>query len=324
MIKNYRQNEAEMQKKPKTLRRPILPKSCIIIISAILTARRASSTQCPPLLASRRHVNVVHHPRRLLTLQSRPGLEASAQDYQKPELVIFDKDGTLICFHSMWIPWAVDTAKRLEKVAGVPLSQEVYQLLGLCPIEGKVRPGLLAEGTMEQIKMEIQKLFIQNGLSAEHELNIISKCIEDSQSKCPSTLRAIQDMRSLFSRLKENDVKIAICTADNRANTIAMLRWFNVEDLVDIVVCGDDPGSKPKPHPHNATSICRALHVAPENAIMVGDTLADLGMARAAGLGAAVGVLSGVGCLDHLESHADILIPHVGDLLAIFLGNDEQ
>lgn len=41
---------------------------------------------------------------------------------------------------------------------------------------------------------------------------------------------------------------------------------------------------------------------------MVGDTLADLGMARAAGLGAAVGVLSGVGCLDHLESHADILV----------------
>ncbi|VDL70366.1 unnamed protein product [Nippostrongylus brasiliensis] len=212
---------------------------------------------------------------------------------------------------------------RLEQTTGLPLSREVYQLLGLCPVEGKVRPGLLAEGTMEQIKMEMQKLFIRNGLNAEHELNVIDKCIADSQSRCPSTLRAIHDLRYLFSTLRENDVKIAICTADNRMNTMSMLRRFNVEDLVNIVVCGDDQGSKPKPHPHNATSICRALQVAPENAIMVGDTLADLGMARAAGLGAAVGVLSGVGGLDHLESHADILIPHVGSLLPIFLGREQ-
>ncbi|PIO77773.1 hypothetical protein TELCIR_00114 [Teladorsagia circumcincta] len=104
---------------------------------------------------------------------------------------------------------------------------------------------------------------------------------------------------------------------------MVMLRWFGVEELVDIIVCGDDPGSKPKPHPHNAILICRVLQVEPENAVMVGDTLADLGMARAAGLGAAVGVLSGVGGLDHLESHADILIPHVGSLLPIFLGNED-
>ncbi|WKY16632.1 hypothetical protein Q1695_001349 [Nippostrongylus brasiliensis] len=288
----------------------------------VLSQRRVSSTQCPVVMASRCHVAVAQ-PRRLLTVQSKPGIEASAQESQRPELIIFDKDGTLICFHSMWIPWAMDTAKRLEQTTGLPLSREVYQLLGLCPVEGKVRPGLLAEGTMEQIKMEMQKLFIRNGLNAEHELNVIDKCIADSQSRCPSTLRAIHDLRYLFSTLRENDVKIAICTADNRMNTMSMLRRFNVEDLVNIVVCGDDQGSKPKPHPHNATSICRALQVAPENAIMVGDTLADLGMARAAGLGAAVGVLSGVGGLDHLESHADILIPHVGSLLPIFLGREQ-
>ncbi|KIH46157.1 haloacid dehalogenase-like hydrolase [Ancylostoma duodenale] len=161
---------------------------------------------------------------------------------------------------------------------------------------------------MAQIKQEIQNLLAKRGLDRVHELDIIDKCIQDSQSRCPSTLQPIHDIRVLFSTLKNNNVKIAICTADNRVNTLSMLRWFNVEDLVDIVVCGDDPGSKPKPHPHNATFICRALRVAPENTVMVGDTLADLGMARAAGLGTAVGVLSGVGGLNHLESHADILV----------------
>ena len=41
---------------------------------------------------------------------------------------------------------------------------------------------------------------------------------------------------------------------------------------------------------------------------MVGDTIADLGLARSAGLKAAVGVLSGVGNREHLEPHADILV----------------
>ncbi|KAE9413524.1 hypothetical protein Angca_006169 [Angiostrongylus cantonensis] len=266
----------------------------------------------------------LHEPsRRLLTTKTRSRTEAGAASSEKPGLIIFDKDGTLICFHSMWIPWAMDTAKRLEQETGLLLSPKVYQLLGICPVEEKVRPGLLAEGTMEQIKIEMQKLLVQNGVNDVHKLDVVEKCIKDSQSRSPSTLRAIHDMRSLFKTLRNNDIKIAMCTADNRTNTVSMLRWFNVEDLVDIVVCGDDPGSKPKPHPHNAESICRVLQVAPENAVMVGDTLADIGMARSAGLGTAVGVLSGVGGLDHLRPHADILIPHVGNLLPIFLGGEE-
>ena len=31
----------------------------------------------------------------------------------KPKLVIFDKDGTLVCFHTMWAPWCTSLADRL-------------------------------------------------------------------------------------------------------------------------------------------------------------------------------------------------------------------
>ncbi|VDM76973.1 unnamed protein product [Strongylus vulgaris] len=253
--------------------------------SALLALRNASSTT--PSTAITTH----SPPRRQLTIQSKPRIEENPLELQKPELIIFDKDGTLICFHSMWIPWAMDTAKRLEEATGLRLSRQIYQLLGLCPAQGKD--------------------------------NVIDKCIQDSQLRSSASLRAILDMQLLFNALKDNDVKTAVCTADNRTNTVAMLQRFGIEKLVDIIVCGDDPGSKPKPHPRNADYICRSLRVPPENAVMVGDTLADLGMARAAGLGAAVGVLSGVGSLDHLESHADILVPDVGSLLTIFLGIDK-
>lgn len=31
-----------------------------------------------------------------------------------------------------------------------------------------------------------------------------------------------------------------------------------------MVVCGDDAGAMPKPHPHNALAICRTLDVDPQ------------------------------------------------------------
>ena len=42
-----------------------------------------------------------------------------------------------------------------------------------------------------------------------------------------------------------------------------------------MMVCGDDPQSRPKPDPHNAMWICDTLGVRPADTIMVGDTPAD-------------------------------------------------
>ena len=33
----------------------------------------------------------------------------------KPGLVIFDKDGTLVCFHAMWTPWCKGLASRMKQ-----------------------------------------------------------------------------------------------------------------------------------------------------------------------------------------------------------------
>lgn len=41
------------------------------------------------------------------------------------------------------------------------------------------------------------------------------------------------------------------------------LKKLKLDKLVDVVVCGDDAGAMPKPHPHNALSICRLLDVDP-------------------------------------------------------------
>ena len=70
----------------------------------------------------------------------------------KPGCVIFDKDGTLVCFHTMWSPWCTSLANRMSKSTGMTdISGSLYDVLGYDHAEEKVRIGALAENTHPQV-----------------------------------------------------------------------------------------------------------------------------------------------------------------------------
>uniref|UniRef100_A0A915C401 Uncharacterized protein n=1 Tax=Parascaris univalens TaxID=6257 RepID=A0A915C401_PARUN len=237
----------------------------------------------------------------------------------KASLVIFDKDGTLICFHSMWVPWARNVTNWIMAETKLRVADEIYALLGFNDSENRVRSGLLAEGTMAQIRDAIARLLISHGIQASDAVSYVKRAIMEADKRTTHTVKEIADLRCLFEQLRDNGVKIAICTSDSRRGTLKTLKTLQVEHFVDVVVCGDDAGAMPKPHPHNALSICRVLDIDPQEALVVGDTLADMGMGRSANLGGTVGVLSGICGNDELRPHADHVVRDVGELLPIVL-----
>src|SRR5688572_3069783 len=99
-----------------------------------------------------------------------------------------------------------------------------------------------------------------------------------------------------------------------------MLEAFGVTNLVTTMVCADD-GIQAKPAPDMVTTICQHMNIDPGNVIVVGDTVADLQMARSAGAGYVIGVLSGVGSLANLTPLADILIDTIDTLQESFILN---
>jgi phosphoglycolate phosphatase-like HAD superfamily hydrolase len=108
-----------------------------------------------------------------------------------------------------------------------------------------------------------------------------------------------------------------VLTADDRANTERELAALGLwPGLVDHLACGDDGGGGGgeggegegaaatgaagaayyhKPHPRAATDICARFGVPVGATALVGDTATDMRTAAAAGLGLAVGVLTGAG-----------------------------
>lgn len=135
----------------------------------------------------------------------------------------------------------------------------------------------------------------------------------------PVTLaRPFTDIPKLFGNIHKRGIKIAIATTDDRLPTEATLDAFGARELVTTMVCADD-GIKTKPAPDMVTTIYQRMNIDPSKVIVIGDTVADLQMARSAGAGYVIGVLSGVGSLANLTPLADLLIDTVDTLQESFL-----
>ena len=230
----------------------------------------------------------------------------------KAKAIIFDKDGTLIDFDAMWGGWVVFLAEQLNLVSGLDIREALCEAMGYDEANKKVLAhGKLAATPMSQLYRLTVDVMQSSGLSAGEAEQAVEKgwCIPD-----PVILaKQFTDTRALFSQLHRKGIKIGIATTDDRAPTQAMIEAFDIEEYISTMVCADD-GIIAKPAPDMVLTICERMNIAPSRTMVVGDTTADLKMARAAGVGLVVGVLSGVSSARDLVMLADVLIESVDDL----------
>lgn len=227
------------------------------------------------------------------------------------ELIIFDKDGTLIDFDAMWGPWLTELARRLESVAGRAAGPELYRAFGFDPAAGHVLSGGALAGTPMARLRELAVSVLAAGGSQAAAEEAVGRVWEPPD---PVALaRPLTDLGALFRALRERGQRIAVATTDDRSPTERTLAALGIAPLVDALVCADD-GLPVKPAPDMVRHLCRTLDVEPSRTAVVGDSPADLAMGRAAGAGLVVGVLSGVGGRADLEPLADLVLPSIADL----------
>ncbi|EFP03140.1 hypothetical protein GCK72_001767 [Caenorhabditis remanei] len=227
------------------------------------------------------------------------------------KLIIFDKDGTLLDFHKMWMPYATTTVRLLEAATNLRVGPAIYKTLGVDPVAGKVSMGALAEKTLTGIREDISLTLQTFGITPVEADAIVHGCVPEAS---PGEMSPVCDMPALFTTLKSMGIKIAVCTADSRAATIDQMNKMGVVPFLDDVICGNDVGIVPKPSPHCAIQICRRLGVELKETLMVGDTIADLKMGKVAGLRASVAVMTGVGTRETLAQYSDYFLEDISEL----------
>lgn len=236
------------------------------------------------------------------------------------DLVVFDKDGTLIEFEPMWGPlaeaWVAVLTRDLDGQAKRDVAQELYRSWGFDPVQSRTAPqSPWASATTGQVQTIAASVLYRHGFSwpdADDRARLAPQQVA-LELPLADLVRPAGDVAALLEQLHLAGVQVAVITTDHRAETDETLRILGAGHLVDHLVCGDD-GLAAKPAPDTLLDALSHLEVEAPRAVVVGDTLPDLLMAERAGAGLKVAVRTGAGDPDLLLAHADIVIDSIDDI----------
>ena len=222
--------------------------------------------------------------------------------------ILFDKDGTLIDFHASWSRLYRELA--LDLAGGDP--QAATALLaagGMDPVSGQVRAGsVLAAGNT----IDITRAWFPGLSGAEREAMIarIDRTFYENGIRYSVPVPGLAETLQTLSRA---GYSMGVATSDGTAAAKAALQGLGVAPHLPHVF-GYDCVPNPKPAPDMVHAFAAATGAPVGDILVVGDNTHDLRMARSAGAGAAIGVLTGTGARDDLAALADAVLDSIADL----------
>lgn len=209
----------------------------------------------------------------------------------KKKLIIFDLDGTL-----------VDTSVDICNAINYAIEP-----LDVPPVSVEETKFLVGEGItrlFEKLLVRKHKKFSCSQLVERFSEYYSSHLIDFSApySNVLETLGSLKGFRKAVVSNKRESFTMRIM------NELDLVRFF------EVVVGGDTvPSKKPSPEPLNY--VLSKTAVAPEDAVIVGDSNYDIEAGKAAGIGT-VGVTYGFRSIEYLRE-ADFIIDGIGELEAV-------
>ena len=234
------------------------------------------------------------------------------REIKPTRLVIFDKDGTLIQLKSCFIDWFKHLTNNMNDY--IKNKNNFYKHLGFNENENNFDGNsIIAKGTNDDLRKKILE-FIKSEHPNTSEENIC-RFINNKWIYINITDKNIipcGNIHKVFNFLKNNNIKIAICTSDDKYPTLQTLKILKLNNMIDYLVCGDDPiSSKPSPEP--LWKICEKLNINPNETIMIGDTISDIHAGLNAKCSKVLGVLTG-GYKKNELHNADFILSSIDEL----------
>ncbi|MCI3923025.1 HAD-IA family hydrolase [Paenibacillus sp. TRM 82003] len=205
------------------------------------------------------------------------------------EAIVFDKDGTLLDFAALWGPWAQRVMQRLNDVEP---AADWASMLGVAAVRGELvhdPDGPLAMASNAQLHSLLTWRLYRAGrpwnVASTVAAIAMDGATQDVEADRPA--RATAGLAALLDACLAAGVRLGVATSDDTAMAERHLEWLGCRHAFGAVV-GSDLVARGKPEPDMLLLACERLGVAPGRAVMIGDTLGDLAMGRAAGAAAAI------------------------------------
>jgi phosphoglycolate phosphatase len=232
------------------------------------------------------------------------------------ELVIFDKDGTLVDLTQ--VLFGLARARRLaveehgrrevadlwEKAMGVDLSHDKMDYAGP-----------LATARRQQEVLIAAACFYLKGHSWEEAQKHAHKAYDeaDERMKPPFGAVLLPGIEITLEQMKAHGLKLAIASTDTHKRIARSFEALGIAMLFDAFI-GDDDVVNGKPAADMIVEAMRSTSCTPEQTVMVGDSMSDMLMGKNARVKACIGVLTGSMKIERLERLADVIVSSVTDL----------
>lgn len=219
------------------------------------------------------------------------------------KLVIFDCDGTLVDSQHMIVA-AMETAFAAEGLAHPP-RDKILSIVGLS----------LTNAITHLVPVRDEEMILRLAETYKGAFAELRKSPEHREPLFPGCREALMALAA------RPGVKLGIATGKSRRGVAALLEREELADIFATIQTSDTHPSKP--HPAMLLEALAETGVAPEHAVMVGDTTFDIEMAISAGVHA-IGVGWGYHPSDdlvrfgahHMIEHYDELLPVLDRLAA--------
>ena len=233
--------------------------------------------------------------------------------------LVFDKDGVILDLVGTWFPVVeklVDyTLDRLPAEGRVTVTRaDLLASVGVDEVTGNIDPlGIFAMGSFTDIRAAWQQLMPPGMIDLREDESYrleVGKLVRDLAhgNTVPKG-----DVVTPMKRLAEAGFQLAVLTNDSEESARSSLEEIGILSLFNPVI-GADSGFGGKPDPHGLLH-CLSVHGSEvSEALMIGDTGADFGAARNAGVADFICIADDPEYRPHEDVDVTNVIPRLSDL----------
>lgn len=228
--------------------------------------------------------------------------------------ILFDKDGTLVDFGATW--FAVGQMMALRAAGGdEAMAERLLAEAGYDAAAGRFKAdSVFAAGT----NADIVALWYPHADRVKREA-VVAEFDSEAADVAAARAVAVPGCREAVASLRQSGYRLGVATNDSTSGAEKMLLTLGIAQMFEATY-GYDAVANPKPAPDAIIAFSDLTGLKPSEIAMVGDNRHDLEMAKAAGAGLAVAVLSGTGTRESLARLADVVLDSIAELPAFLAG----
>jgi phosphoglycolate phosphatase-like HAD superfamily hydrolase len=244
----------------------------------------------------------------------------------RPEAVLFDKDGTILPFDPFWTTWTRTFREALLGGPG-PSTEGDGRADGRGLLDWPANTRTASHGasldvaTMGVLRERIVATMVAAGTPADEAHRLVAMAARVADEVAGRQPVAAHDgFAAAVTALVAQGIRAAVVTGDDEQRAVSQVSTLGLADRITVVI-GGDRGLPGKPDPATLLAGCAALDVDPTRSVYVGDSLVDVRAARAARFALALAYVP----LDAEElpiwvDEADAIVRHFDELAERWAG----